>query len=92
MPPAPAPAPPPPGNNSFISHCQGVEVQVQVAWCKFVFGIQNGKNCGVKSFYSDVALTPHDGTLASRIDVGPTFINFGFFSRPYGLIRWLFAT
>ena len=26
-------------------------------------------------------------TLASRIDVGPTFINFGFFSRPYGLIR-----
>ena len=26
-------------------------------------------------------------TLASGIDVGPTFINFGFFSRPYGLIR-----
>ena len=30
----------------------------------------------------------HNGnTLASGIDVGPTFINFGFFSRPYGLIR-----
>jgi hypothetical protein len=26
-------------------------------------------------------------TLASGIDVGPTFINFGFFSRPCGLIR-----
>ena len=26
-------------------------------------------------------------TLASGIDVGPTFINFGFFSRSYGLIR-----
>ena len=26
-------------------------------------------------------------TLASGIDVGPMFINFGFFSRPYGLIR-----
>ena len=26
-------------------------------------------------------------TLASGIDVGSTFINFGFFSRPYGLIR-----
>ena len=26
-------------------------------------------------------------TLASGNDVGPTFINFGFFSRPYGLIR-----
>ena len=26
-------------------------------------------------------------TLESGIDVGPTFINFGFFSRPYGLIR-----
>ena len=26
-------------------------------------------------------------TLASGIDVGPTFINFGFFSRPFGLIR-----
>ena len=25
--------------------------------------------------------------LVSGIDVGPTFINFGFFSRPYGLIR-----
>ena len=27
------------------------------------------------------------GTLDSGIDVGPTFINFGFFPRPYGLIR-----
>ena len=26
-------------------------------------------------------------TLASGIDVSPTFINFGLFSRPYGLIR-----
>ena len=26
-------------------------------------------------------------TLDSGIDVGPTFMNFGFFSRPYGLIR-----
>ena len=26
-------------------------------------------------------------TLDSKIDVGPTFINFGFFSRPYSLIR-----
>ena len=26
-------------------------------------------------------------TLDSEIDVGPKFINFGFFSRPYGLIR-----
>ena len=26
-------------------------------------------------------------TLASGIDVGPMFINFGFFSRPYSLIR-----
>ena len=26
-------------------------------------------------------------TLESGIDVGPTLINFGFFSRPYGLIR-----
>ena len=26
-------------------------------------------------------------TLASGIDVGPTFINFGFFSKPYSLIR-----
>jgi hypothetical protein len=26
-------------------------------------------------------------TLASGIDIGPTFINFGFFSRPYSLIR-----
>ena len=26
-------------------------------------------------------------TLYSGINVGPTFINFGFFSRPYGLIR-----
>ena len=26
-------------------------------------------------------------TLASGINVGPTFINFGFFSRPYSLIR-----
>jgi hypothetical protein len=26
-------------------------------------------------------------TLATGIDVGPTFINFGIFSRPYGLIR-----
>ena len=26
-------------------------------------------------------------TLESGIDIGPTFINFGFFSRPYGLIR-----
>ena len=26
-------------------------------------------------------------TLASGIDVGPTFINFEFFSRPYSLIR-----
>ena len=26
-------------------------------------------------------------TLDSGIDVGPTFINFGFFSRPYGNIR-----
>ena len=25
--------------------------------------------------------------LASGIDVGPMFINFGFFYRPYGLIR-----
>jgi hypothetical protein len=27
------------------------------------------------------------GTLESGINVGPTFINFGSFSRPYGLIR-----
>ena len=26
-------------------------------------------------------------TLTSGIGVGPRFINFGFFSRPYGLIR-----
>ena len=26
-------------------------------------------------------------TLESLIDVGPTLINFGLFSRPYGLIR-----
>ena len=26
-------------------------------------------------------------TRDSGIDVGPTLINFGFFSRPYGLIR-----
>ena len=26
-------------------------------------------------------------TLDSRIDIGPTFINFGLFSRSYNLIR-----
>ena len=26
-------------------------------------------------------------TLESRINVGPTFINFGLFSWPYGLIK-----
>ena len=26
-------------------------------------------------------------TLNSGIDVGPSFINFGFFSKPYGLIK-----
>ena len=26
-------------------------------------------------------------TVDSGIDVGPTFINFGLFSRPYGLFR-----
>ena len=30
---------------------------------------------------------PKINTLESGIDVGPRFINFGFFSRPYRLIR-----
>ena len=34
-----------------------------------------------------VSILLHPPTLASGIDVGPTFINFGFFSRPYSLIR-----
>ena len=34
--------------------------------------------------YARYSITP---TLDSRINVGPTFINFGFFSRPYCLIK-----
>ena len=45
--------------------------------------------CGLYWNYSDKICKNWENvyTLASGIDVGPTFINFGFFSRPYGLIR-----
>ena len=49
--------------------------------CQLVSNSTANSNLLLKVIY------PKYYTLASGIDVGPTFINFDFFSRPYSLIK-----
>ena len=58
--------------------------------CKFFTAIIRKIDCRITLLSSQESISctcSLSYTLASGIDVGPTFINFGFFSRPYGLIR-----
>ena len=53
---------------------------------KMEFSVQHGAEAAMKLYYIYQSVA-NRSTLASGIDVGPTFNNFGFLSRPYSLIR-----